>query len=391
MSRTLRAEELSDWLATERARIANAFREVEQVQVEYQGAYTRFKAEHDTTLLALVDQVEAQADALDAALRGPVDARVPIEREAIVKRIADLDQNEIPPLQKQCDNLVQHAQAETATLRQMNPKLNDREEGLKQELATWQKQLDGLNAQVRTLSKGLGFITHAWQVHALDRERFRVAGRLDALTEELNKVRGQWQELHATADKEQAALKAQWQTAMVQLGKLEQERDYLAQDTDGVAKHRAILFVLDTLKTPTPVAQPALNAGLQHMIELNCATDDFETALGSIAGILGIAKGVDEGLARLGESVKALIDEQARHRDYLKPLRLQLPDNVLTFGAAWDDLAAKSQDEKKRADHPANFVAAMKPFLDERLTQEHITGFFNGLGAAIQQATRDWR
>jgi hypothetical protein len=178
---------------------------------------------------------------------------------------------------------------------------------------------------------------------------------------------------------------------MAKLAQLQQEHDLLAQNAEALARRRASLFVLDNLKTPASAAESALDAQLKQMIGLNIQTDDFQTALGSVAGILGILKGVDEGLRRLRESANALIAEQQRHSAYLPALHIELSDGVLAFGAAWDDLIAKTKDEKTFAAHPTDFSAAMKPFLDERLTNAQITGFFNALGQAIQAATAGWR
>ncbi len=389
--RTLSANDFRNFLQQQQQRITKAYNEIEQIQAEYQGSYTRFKASHDQTLQALTDQIEAQPGILPPALQQQVDARTPVEHKTITDRIALLEGKVIPPIQKQMDDLIQHGQQETAILRDQNPKLNAREEAIKNDLANWHKQLDDLNTQLAQLRKGLGLVLHAWKIHDLDRERFRMAGRIDVLNDQLNKVRQEWKDLHDKVVKDQADQQAKWQALMVQLGQLEQERDYLAQDIDALAKHRALLFVLDNCKAPVPGTPAALDANLKQMIQLNIATDDFETALGSVAGILGIAKGVNEGLNRMGASVNALIDEQYKNSAYLPALNIPLPDSAVAFGAAWDDLAAKTRDEKKLADHPADFSAACKPFLDSNFTQDHIVGFFNSLGAALSQATQSWR
>jgi len=77
MSQTLTVNEFSTFLGDQRQQIAAAFTEIEQVQVEYQGAYTRFKADHDKTLHALTDQIEARANGAGNALRPLIEARIP--------------------------------------------------------------------------------------------------------------------------------------------------------------------------------------------------------------------------------------------------------------------------------------------------------------------------
>jgi len=388
MTRMVSPEAFASFIADQRAKIGNAFQEVEQVQVEYQGAYTRFKAEHDKTLLALANQIETQDDGLGDALKAQIDARVPIEKQTIVQRITALEKEQIPKLQEHADDLLARARKEIADLREMNPKLNEQEESLKADLARLQQQLDDLNAQVKKLGSGLGFIFNAWKIHSLDRERFQVIGRMQSTEERLKKVRQDWKDLRDMVTKEEMEWKMQWQVTTAQVGQLRQERDYLAQNMDAEARHRANVYVLDNLK--------ALSAGtdstpLKQMVDLDIQTDNFQAALGSVASMLGVLKGIDEGLGRMNESVSAIIAEQNRHGAYLGGLSIVLQDSAVAFGQTWDDLIAKVKDEKTLATHPADFVAAMKPFLDERLTKEHIVALFDMLGNALKEATQNWR
>ncbi len=391
MSRSLAAAAFRDFLQAERNKVTNAFQAVEHIQADYQGFYTRFRADHDKTLAALVERVQAlPADGLPKALQAAIEARVPEECRAIEKRIADLDQ-ELPRLQKQADELVAENQKKLADLRRLNPQLNDREERLKADLAIVQKQLDDFNLQIHAQATGLGFVLHAFKIHELDQQRYRVVGRMESLSSELAKVRQEWKDKHESVEKEQVESQTAWQTLQARAGQLRQERDDLAQQSDTLARQRAITYALDNFKTSVEPTGPVLDEQFKQMITLNIQTDDLQAALGSIAGILGIMKGVDEGLKRLGESATAIINEQQRHAAYLPPLNIDLDDGVLTFSRVWDDLAAKAKDEKAFATHPANFVAALKPFLDGRLTNDNIAGYFTALGTSLQRATGKWK
>ncbi len=391
MSRSFAAPAFRDFLQAERNKVSNAFQAMEHIQADYQGVYTRFRDDHDKTLAALADRVQALPDAaLPKELQVSIQARVPEECKTIEKRIAELNQ-ELPRIQKEMDDLLAANQKKIADLRNLNPQLNDREERVKADVALAQKQLDDLNQQVGEQAGGLGFILHAFKIHELDRERYRVLGRVESLTSELSKVRQEWKDKHEGIEKEQRESQSAWQELQARAGTLSQERDELAQASDTLARQRAITFVLDNLKTPVETKQAALDGDLKQMVALNIQTDDLQTALGSIAGILGVMKGMDEGLKRLGESAAAIINEQQRHSAYLPPLTIELDDGVLTFGKVWDDLSAKGKDEKTFAAHPADFATAMKPFLDDRLANDKIAGYFNALGQALQRATGKWR
>ncbi|MBI5305888.1 MAG: hypothetical protein HY868_27415 [Chloroflexi bacterium] len=370
-----------DFLEKERKRIANAYREVEEIQIDYQGAYTRFKTDHDKTLNALVAQLDLAT--LDASLREPVDARVPIEQQWIAERIAELDKQITQGVQL-ADGLIAKARKEQADLRALNPKSNEQEEKLKTDRARWKSTLDQLNAQVSTLGHGLGFIFNAWKIHAIDRERFRAVGRLEEIEKQLAKVRKDWQDLGAMVDKNTSGWREEWQKATTRVATLRQERDFLAQNTGTLARQRAITFVFDNLKTPTE------NAALKPMVALNHATDDYQTALGAIAGILGVVKSVDDGLGRFSKSVKTLMDEQNRHDQFLAPLNINVPDTINEFGKTWDELALVARDEKVYHEHPKDFVKQVQPFLDARLTAPQIKSYFDALDGALKSAMSKW-
>ncbi|MDP3047211.1 MAG: hypothetical protein Q8O07_07010, partial [Chloroflexota bacterium] len=179
---------------------------------------------------------------------------------------------------------------------------------------------------------------------------------------------------------------AAWQAMMVEVGRLKAERDVLTADPDAQARRRAALYVLDNLKS-LPGAEP----DLQKMVDLNIQTDDFQVALGAVAGLMGTISGIRQGLERFGASVSALIEEQSRNSQYLPDLKLDVPKDVAAFDRQWDELIVCVRDEQALANHPADFVRATRPFVDERLTKERITSYFDALGEALKAATAGWK
>ena len=390
MSPSYTAQSFSEFIQSERQRIAQAFAEVEQIQKDYQGKYSAFKTDHDKTLRDLVEQILAAPDSADAATRKAIGARVPAEKKWVADRIAALEKT-IAETTKQADGILTRAQKDEADLAAINPKVNEKEEAIKADLAKSQQTLDDLNAKVKKLGGGLGFIFRAGKIAELDRKRYRALGHIEQLSKSVEKARKDWQDLRTMVVKEENDWQTQWQQAVAKCGDLRTERDNLTQNTDLVVQRRATTYVIDNLKTAATASEPALDASLKHMVTLNIQTDDYQAALGSIAGILGTAKGMDEGLTRLGESVKAVMDEQTQHSEFLAPLSITVADQAVAFGKNWDDLAAKAHDEKAYADHPKDFVAAMQPFVDTRLTSALIGQYFDALGQALQKSTAGWK
>ena len=68
-----------------------------------------------------------------------------------------------------------------------------------------------------------------------------------------------------------------------------------------------------------------------------------------------------------------------------------VPDEVLAFHEQWDGLRQKVQDDRRLCAHPAEFVAAVQPVMEEDLSEANIKAAFEGLGQALKQATRRWK
>ena len=378
----MKADEFLGYLNTQMSKLQQAYDEIGHVQREYQGSYVTFRTDHDRTLQALVD---TRSGSLPDPLPAQVEARLPAERQAVAQRVDELSK-QIAAKQAEADARIAAVQAGMAEIRTLNPQLDQREEQLKAMIAFRAQALHDLNAQVNRLAAGLGFVLHFGKIHGLDNDRHRLVGQLEALSEDLVKVRKEWQEKHEAFAAGQAQEQVAWQAMMVEVGRLKAERDVLTADPEAQARRRATLYVLDNLKS-LPGAEP----DLQKMVDLNIQTDDFQVALGAVAGIMGTINGIRQGLERFGASVSSLIEEQSRNSQYLPDLKLDVPKEVAAFDRQWDELIACVRDEKALANHPTDFVRATRPFVDERLTKERITTYFDALGGALKAATTGWK
>jgi DNA repair exonuclease SbcCD ATPase subunit len=378
----MKADEFLGYLNTQMGKLQQTYDEIGHVQREYQGIYVTFRADHDRTLQALMD---TRAGSLPDPLPAQVEERLPAERKAMAQRADELNK-QIAAKQGEADAKIAAVQAGIAEIRALNPRLDQREEQLKAMIAFRTQALHDLNAKVSKLASGLGFALHFGKIHALDNDRHRLVGQLETLNEDLVKVRKEWQEKHDASAASQAQEQAAWQGMMVEVGRLKAERDGLTADPEAQVRRRALLYVLDNLKS-LPGADPEL----QKMAALNIQTDDFQSALGAVAGLMGTVNGVRQGLQGLAASVAALIDEQTRNSQYLPELKLDVPEEAAAFDRQWDELIACVRDEKVLAQHPTDFVRATRPFAEERLTKERIGAYFDALGGALKSATAGWK
>ncbi len=392
MTRIVSLEQLNDFLSDNRRKIDAVGREVEEIQVGFNSAYVEFKADHDAQLASLTETLFEKLDNLGPELRTLVDERAVEERRLLAERWTELREKLIPQTQAEADAVLVQAQEQTKALRQLNPRLDEREEGYKAQQAALETKLAELNAEISQRSRGLGFVIRFISIAKLDRQRHRVLGQLETLAHNLKEVRQEWQTHQQEFQAGQEALQSQWRELSLTVAELKRELAYLDDEAqrEDLAMKRAGRYILDNLKDPVPCPadlRPALNA----MIELNVKTDAYQEGLGMVGGLIALLDSVGKGMDSFQESVGGLIGEQRMHSEFLPGLKLRLPDSAIAFHKQWDGLRAKMRDDARLCAHPTEFLEAARPVIQRDLSNEAVTSMFNSLGQALTEATEKWR
>ena len=392
MPRTVSLEQLNDFLSDNRRKIDAVGREVEEIQVGFNSAYVEFKADHDAQLASLTETLFKKLDNLGPELRTLVDERAVEERRLLAERRTELREKLIPQTQAEADAVLAQAQEQTKALRQLNPRLDEREESYKAQLAALETKLAQLNAEISRRSRGLGFIVRFISIAKLDRQRHRVLGQLETLARNLKEVRQEWQTHQQEFQAGQEALQSQWRELSLRVAELKRELTYLDDDAqrEALAVKRAVRYVLDNLKEPVPCPGD-LSPGLEAMIELNIKTDAYQEGLGTVGGLIALLDSVGKGMDSFQESVGGLIGEQRMHSEFLPKLKVRLPDSAVAFHKQWDGLRAKMRDDARLCAHPTEFLEAARPVIQRDLSDEAITSMFNSLGQALTESTEKWR
>jgi hypothetical protein len=392
MPRTVSLEQLNDFLSDNRRKINAVGREVEEIQVGFNSAYVEFKANHDAQLARLTEALFTKLDNAGPELQALIDRRAVEERRLLAKRRTELREKLIPQTQAEADAVLAQAQEQTKTLRQLNPRLDEREEAYKAQRAALETKLAQLNAEISRRSRGLGFITHFVSIAKLDRQRHRVLGQLETLAQNLKEVRQEWQTSQQEFQVGQEALQGQWRELSLRVAELNRELTYLDDEAqrEALAMKRAVRHVLDNLKESVPCPRD-LRSGLEAMIELNVKTDAYQEGLGTVGGLIALLDSVGKGMDSFQESLGGLIGEQRMHGDFLPRLKVRLPDSVIAFHNQWDGLRARMRDDARLCAHPTEFLEAAQPVIERDLSDEAVTNMFNRLGQALTEATKTWR
>ena len=392
MPQTVSLEQLNDFLSDNRCKINAVGREVEEIQVGFNSAYVEFKADHDAQLASLTETLFKKLDNVGPELRAPVDKRAIKERRLLAERRTELREKLIPQTQAEADAVLAQAQEQTKALRQLNPRLDEREESYKAQRAALETKLAQLNSEISQRSRGLGFIICFISIAKLDRQRHRVLGQLEALARNLGEVRQEWQTSQQEFQAGQEALQSQWRELSLTVAELKRELAYLDDEVqrEALAVKRAVRHALDNLKEPVPCPGD-LRPGLNAMIGLNIKTDAYQEGLGTVGGLIALLDSVGKGMDSFQESVGGLIGEQRMHGDFLPRLKVRLPDSVIAFHKQWDGLRARMRDDARLCAHPTEFLEAARPVIQRDLSDEAVTSMFNSLGQALTEATEKWR
>ncbi|HET89692.1 MAG TPA: hypothetical protein ENN99_02990 [Chloroflexi bacterium] len=393
MATTLSLNEFSRYITDQIERIGAMRREVEEIQVGFNSAYVEWKAQHDATLERLTETMVERWDELGPDLQTRIEAHIPQERETAAQRREELRETLIPETQAEADLVLQEGQALTHKLRQLNPKLDRREEELKAQARTLEEELKQLNAQIKQLSGCLTVMFNFFRINKLDRQRQQVIGQLKVVQQELKKVREEWKEAQQEISAEQTALQTDWQELTLKLAQLQAELDYLDVETnrESLAFKRATRHMVDNLKEHVPCPADDIKTDLDHMVELNIQTDTYQDGLGSVGSLLSLLDGITEGLKRFDESVQGLIKEQSMHSAYLPKLRITVPDDVAAFHGQWDGLAQQVRDDGRLCAQPTEFLDIVRPVIQRELSETQIKGMFESMGQALDKATRGWK
>lgn len=393
MSKSFSLQRLSKFIEDGIEGIGNVRTEVEEIQIGFNSAFVEWKAEHDATLERLTEAVNGQLEDVGPDLQSRVEERMVEERRIIAERRQALRDDLVPQTQSEADTALDEGKRLSQKLRQLNPRLDQREEKLKSQRASLEAELAQLNQQMRDLSGCLGVVIHFPKISRLDRERQRVIGQLDVVQQGLKEVREEWQSAQHQFQGDQETLQTSWREATLKLAQLQGELDFLDDEASGedLARRRAVRHVIDHLKETIPCPLEDLKPELDSMVELNVQTDDYQAGLGSVGSLMSVLDGVSQGLTRFNESVEGLISEQKMHSAYLPKLSVDVPDEVLSFHAQWGDLRDKARDDGHLCAHPTEFVAFAQPVMEGALNEANIRAMFEGLGQALDHATQRWR
>jgi chromosome segregation ATPase len=371
-----------------RKRIADIYREIEEIQYKFNDLYSRHLEERQTLIDAHVPSLLGSPEDVPVELKQLLEARERIEREAITQETARLEA-EIADKRQKGDGLIQEAQRQVAYLREQNPVLDQQEEELKARDASMRNQLQRLETEIKQLNRfPIGWLTNFFRRRRLRGQHAELEENLESVKAGIVTVREKWQAEKKRLQETQTDLQRKWQTISVETAQLQARLDYLTVNIDEQSRRNAAQNLLSNLKE-LPAVEGAWTDRLDPLVELTRKKTNYETGLTAVAEILGLLKGLGEGMDRFIRSVATVYEEQRRYK--LPSLTVNLSDATTSFQAVWPDFQSKVKDEKYLGTHPLEFNRRIQDIVQERINEAGIEKMFDDMGKALNRATKAWR
>ncbi len=374
--------EFYNYARQNRKRMSDIYREIEEIQYQFNDLYSTQMQERDKLIAAHVPLLlEAPGD-LPLELRHLLEKQEKTELQALMEEITKLE-GETEDKRRQADSLIKQAQDQTAYVRGQNPILDQQEEELKARQASIESDLAKVDAEIDQLG-----LLKFFERRRLGKERAQLAENRESVKAGIRAVREKWQADKRQMQEAQTGLQSQWQALSVETAQLQARLDYLAANRNALSRRNAAQRLLENLKE-LPVADGPWEDRLRPLVELGQNQRSYETGLTSVAEILGLLKGLGEGMDRFIRSVGTVYEEQRRYK--LPSLTLNLSDAVTSFHSIWPDFQAKVKDEKYLGTHPLEFNRRIQIIVQERINEDAIQKMFDEMGAALTRATKAWR
>ena len=375
------------YLSDKRAELEACIQEITEIEARFRKAFQDELAVWQELFTFCYPRVKAERRNLPADLQAYLD-RIEAEEEARIRGEIEALDKEIAEKRQIADGLTRRAQQAAQAMRAANPTLNAREEELKARIAQLQEEFTRAFEEEEALRQGpLGVLRHAGRIGRLRTLQKTIKQQQAEALKALRAVRKEWADtVQATAEK-QAAWREEWQKTSVRLAEAQGQRDYLAEHLKELAEEAGLQRALQEM-TETYAVPGELGEKLAALAQHNAVRRTFEEGLQAIAEALGLLKGLSNGLERFTQSVGKVLAEQRRYN--LKPVQVPVPELAVSVNALWAELRQKVQDERYLGANPLEFVRLGREEITGRLSNEVIQAFFEGMGNALNEATKAW-
>jgi len=242
----MRLSQFNDYLMQKERELTQCYREIEEVQAEFNEIFRQEMAAWQETFSQCFPQVLAGRDDLPAKFRQQIDEAEREELGKLRQEMAQLE-DEVAQCRAEMDRLTEAAQDLTDSLRAENPDIDEREESLKAKVVRLQDDYTEAWEKAERVSEGLGWLTNAFRLAKLRKKQREAKQEQEATMRELRSVRQEWLTQMEEASQSQAELRKQWQEQSVAAAEKQGRLDHIRHNLEDLAQQNAITRVLEEL------------------------------------------------------------------------------------------------------------------------------------------------
>jgi len=413
-----RLEDVRDYLDNRLAVVTYAEKGLEALQEKYETFFAEISRAREHELDQLVESTVQRPRELPAWYQEAVEReRVAVEEELHHEREKLLSRRSYR--RRKAEGLRRESIQAEERLAAESRERDASEQELEERIAVLKESLEGLEGEIRSLSRGLGFFTNFFKMRRtdrrrreLDRERRRLAGELEAL-------RRGWQDHVETARREEEERRAGWIEAETEAAALSARIEALELERPRIVARSVVERVLGARETTYPEAaegdppcprcrmpnpsgaafchicairlkedRPDFEGSLEEITELNLHHRRFAEGMRASQETLALMRGIRSGIEALQKSVREMITARDAHK--LGPLDLSIPQSSWEYGRLFDEIAALVRDDIRL--HPLIFSGWVRQVTEGRISVEQLTAYFEGIGEELSRAAdRGWR
>ena len=365
--------------------ICNLFKEIEEVQVAFNGDLIRSSKEFQQKIVETMMVIYKDINSIPSEIRKIINKKHDEEETKIQKRISELKAS-TTNLQNASDDYEKTSETILKSLTQANPEINEKEEVLKLQV---KETLVDIKTTERELARYDGI--KGWfagdKVKNLKKSFGVGLKKLQNLSSELETIRNEWKKKLTESETKVNEEKEAWMKVQHQLTDEKIELSNLEKNHENMTMYESVAILI---KDDIPKGLSSnIESTLTKAKQLQWYVDEIRKELVDVATILGTLKGIMSGFEKMRKSFVGLWEEENMHSE-LSRLSFDFPETILKYHDVWKEVTQKIIDEKNLCECPSDFAKAVQVLIKDNLSKDKIEWMFTEIGASIQAATKSW-
>ncbi len=406
-----RLEDVREYLAGRLDVVREAETRLGALLAKYETFFQEVSRAREHELDQLVEATLADPASLPGWYREAVDRVRPEVEAELAARRRELGQRR-DALLEEAEALREASARGEAALAEAGRERDARESELEDALRRLEGEIAGLDARIRSLSRGLGFLTNWARMRPLARRRRKADAERRELAAKLEALRTAWAAELSRAREAEERRRTEWVAKETDAAAVAARLEALELEAPRIVARTVVERVLGGREGRLPEGgseRPCPRCGMPNpeaasfcrtcALRLAPDREDFAGSVEEIAELevhhgrfaegmkaaqeaLALVRGIRAGLEALVKSVDGMIEARDGHG--LGELDLEVPASSVAYGALFDEIAAVAGEGSRL--HPREFARRIREVTEGRTSKEELAAYFEAIGNELSRA-----